>query len=139
MRTGISLSVTRFDLDRLRVLVKDRNAPQKHVWRAQIVLLSAEGVGTNAIMRASWLNAVEGFLAVLTKRRLKRVFRSVTDLQAAINRFLHDHNAHSKPFQLVADPDKIIAAVRRRRQVVESIHEVRAIAVMADHLNVSWR
>jgi hypothetical protein len=31
--------------------VRDRNAPQKHVWRAQIVLLSAEGVGTNAIMR----------------------------------------------------------------------------------------
>jgi transposase len=38
-------------MDRLRALVKDRNAPQKHVWRAQIVLLTAEGVGTNAIMR----------------------------------------------------------------------------------------
>ena len=32
-------------------MVRDRNAPQKHVWRAQIVLLSAEGMGTNAIMR----------------------------------------------------------------------------------------
>ena len=43
---------------------------------------------------ASWLNAVEGFFAILTKRRLKRgVFRSVVDLQAAINRFLDDHNA----------------------------------------------
>ena len=51
MRTGISISVTPADLDRLRDLVKDRNAPQKHVWRAQIVLLSAEGLGTNAIMR----------------------------------------------------------------------------------------
>ena len=51
MRTGISLSVTPADMDRLRALVKDRNAPQKHVWRAQIVLLSAEGTGTNAIMR----------------------------------------------------------------------------------------
>src|SRR5208282_4994299 len=51
MRTGISLSVTPADRDRLRDLVKDRNAPQKHVWRAQIVLLSAEGAGTNAIMR----------------------------------------------------------------------------------------
>ena len=50
MRTGVTLSVTSADLDRLRALVKDRNAPQKHVWRAQIVLLSAEGVGTNAIM-----------------------------------------------------------------------------------------
>ena len=51
MRPGISISVTPADLDRLRALVKDRNAPQKHVWRAQIVLLSAEGAGTNAIMR----------------------------------------------------------------------------------------
>ena len=32
-------------------MIKDRNAPQKHAWRAAIVLLSAEGVGTNAIMR----------------------------------------------------------------------------------------
>ena len=27
------------------------NAPQKHVWRAEIVLLTADGVGTNEIMR----------------------------------------------------------------------------------------
>ncbi len=72
---------------------------------------------------ASWLNAIEGFFAILTKRRLKRgVFRSVADLQAAINRFLDDHNAHSKPFQWTADPDKIIAAVRRGHQVLDSIH-----------------
>jgi transposase len=50
MRTDVSLSVTPA-LDRLRALVKDRNAPQKHVWRAQIVLLSAEELGTNAIVR----------------------------------------------------------------------------------------
>ena len=57
---------------------------------------------------------MEGFFATLTKRRLKRgVFRSVTDLQAAINRFLEEHNQHSKPFTWIADPDKIIAAVRR--------------------------
>jgi len=51
MRTGVTLTVTQTDLDRLHALVKDRNVPQKHVWRAQIVLLSAQGVGTNAIMR----------------------------------------------------------------------------------------
>ena len=63
---------------------------------------------------ASWLNAVEGFFAILTKLNLKRgAFRSVADLQAAINRLFDDHNARSKPFQWVADPDKIIAAVRR--------------------------
>src|ERR1019366_9286904 len=48
---------------------------------------------------ASWLNAVEGFFAILTKRRLKRgVFRSVADLQAAINRFVAETNADPKPF-----------------------------------------
>ena len=71
---------------------------------------------------ASWLSAVEGFFATLTKRRLKRgVFRSVVDLQAAINRFLEDHNAQSKPFEWVADPDKIIAAAARGHQVLESM------------------
>jgi transposase len=40
---------------------------------------------------ASWLNAVEGFFAKLTRRRLKRgVFRSIVDLRAAINRFLRE-------------------------------------------------
>jgi len=72
---------------------------------------------------ASWLTAVEGFFATLTKRRLKRgVFQSVVDLQAAINRFLDDHNAKSKPFQWVADPKKIIEAVRRGHQALDSIH-----------------
>jgi hypothetical protein len=63
-----------------------------------------------------------GFFATLTKRRLKRgVFRSVVDLQAAINRLLEGYNANSKPFQWVADPDKIIAAVKRGHQVLDSI------------------
>ena len=49
------------------------------------------------------------------RRRLKRgLFRSVVDPQAAINRFLAETNAEPKPFTWTADPDKIIAAVRRR-------------------------
>jgi transposase len=72
---------------------------------------------------ASWLNAVEGFFAKLTRRRLKRgVFRSIVDLQAAINRFLRQTNDCPKPFVWTADPDKIIAAVRRGYQVLDAIH-----------------
>ena len=72
---------------------------------------------------SSWLNAVEGFFAKLTRRRLKRgVFRSVVDLQAAINRFLAGYNQNPKPFSWTADPDKIIAAVRRGHQALDSIH-----------------
>ena len=72
---------------------------------------------------ASWLNAVEGFFAKLTKRRLKRgVFRSLVDLQAAINRFLAETNENPKPFAWTADPDIIIATVRRGHQALDSIH-----------------
>ena len=71
----------------------------------------------------SWLNAVETFFATLTKRRLKRgVFRSVVDLQAAINRYLDEANHDPKPFVWTAEPDKIIAAVNRGRQMLDSIH-----------------
>ena len=51
MRAGRLLSVSSADIRRLRALVQDRNTPQKHVWRAEIVLLTADGVGTNEIMR----------------------------------------------------------------------------------------
>ena len=51
MRTGITISLTPADQARLEAVVSDRNSPQTHVWRAQIVLLSAGGVGTHEIMR----------------------------------------------------------------------------------------
>ena len=71
----------------------------------------------------SWLNAVETFFATLTKRTLKRgVFRSVVDLQAAINRYVAEANRDPKPFFWTANPDKIIAGVNRGRQALDSIH-----------------
>ena len=53
MRNGISISVSAADRRRLEAIVAGRSTPQKHVWRARIVLLSADGVGTNAIMAAT--------------------------------------------------------------------------------------
>jgi len=71
----------------------------------------------------SWLNAVEGFFAKLAKRRLKRgVFHSLLDLQAAINRFVAETNQNPKSFSWTADPDKIIAAVKRGHQTLDSFH-----------------
>src|SRR5437764_12888063 len=53
----------------------------------------------------SWLNAVEGFFAKLTRRRLRRgVFGSVVELQAAINRYLGETNGDPKPFVGRAKP-----------------------------------
>ena len=72
---------------------------------------------------SSWLNAVEGFFAKLFKRRLKRgVFCSLVELQAAINRFVAEHNQSPKPFVWRADPDAIIAARARGFQALESNH-----------------
>jgi hypothetical protein len=51
MRTGISITLSPPDRKRLQALVNDRNCTQKHVWRAEIVLLDADGVGANEIMR----------------------------------------------------------------------------------------
>lgn len=71
---------------------------------------------------SSWLNAVEGFFAKLTRRRLKHgVFHSVIDLQAAINRFIAEHNTtEAKPFVWRANPDDIIAARNRGFQALAS-------------------
>ena len=72
---------------------------------------------------ASWLNAVEGFFAKLTRQRLKRgVFKGIVDLQAAINRYLAETNDNPKPFTWTADPHAIIEKVRRGKQALESIH-----------------
>ena len=72
---------------------------------------------------ASWLNAVEGFFAKLTRRRLQRgVFHSLVDLQAAINSYLAEHNQAPKPFVWTAEPEAIMAKVKRGHQMLETIH-----------------
>jgi transposase len=72
---------------------------------------------------ASWLNAVEGFFSKLTRQRLKRgVFQSVVDLQLTINRFVADTNADPKPFVWTADPKRVLAAIKRGKQTLESVH-----------------
>jgi transposase len=72
---------------------------------------------------ASWLNAVEGLFALLSKRRLKRgVFRSLQELKDTIHDFIADTNANPKPFIWTKHPNKIIAAVKRGHQVLDSIH-----------------
>jgi len=47
---------------------------------------------------------------------------AVVELQAAINRFIAETNNNPKPFVWTADPDRIIVAVRRGHQVLDSIH-----------------
>jgi transposase len=51
MRKGISFDLTASDRARLEAIAADRNRPQKHVWRADIILLTGAGCGTVEIMR----------------------------------------------------------------------------------------
>lgn len=51
MRTGISFAVTAADHARIKAIVADRGSSQNHVWRCRIVLLTAAGLGTNAVIR----------------------------------------------------------------------------------------
>ncbi len=53
MRKDITLEVSAADRVRLEAVVADRNSPQKHVWRAKIILATADGLGTTEIMRRS--------------------------------------------------------------------------------------
>jgi transposase len=93
--------------------------PQVRAWLARHPRWAFHFTPTSA----SWLNAVETFFARLTRRRLTRgVFRSVDELKAAINRFVAETNADPKPFTWTADPRRVLAAVKRGKQALESVH-----------------
>jgi hypothetical protein len=53
MRANIALHVTPADRKRLEDQVADRNTPAKVVWRAEIMLATADGLETMAILRRS--------------------------------------------------------------------------------------
>src|SRR5690349_1299967 len=72
---------------------------------------------------ASWLNAVESFFSALTRRRLRRgVFCSIVELQAAINRYIAEHNDDPTPFVWTAKPEHILEKVRRGNQALDAVH-----------------
>src|SRR6202163_1650743 len=72
---------------------------------------------------ASWLNQVERFFGRITVDRIRRgVFKSVAELETAIQQYLDHHNAEPKPFVWTASAAAILEKVARGRQVLESVH-----------------
>jgi hypothetical protein len=65
MRKIERISISPADRERMERLVRDRNTPQKVVWRARIVLLAGEGLTATAI-------AAGVSKSVLTVRRWRR-------------------------------------------------------------------
>lgn len=63
---------------------------------------------------ASWLNLVECWFSVLSRRRLERgAFTSTENLEAAIQDDIAETNAHPKPFAWTKSADTILASVGR--------------------------
>ena len=70
---------------------------------------------------ASWLNMVERFFRDLSTERLERgVFRSVPELIAAIQEYVHVHNKNPKPFIWTAKATDILQKVIRANRRLSS-------------------
>ena len=100
--------------DRPIHVVLDNYATHKHpkvlAWLARHPRWTLHFTPTSA----SWLNAVENFFSKMTRRRIRRgVFRSVVDLQAAINAYLTEHNANPNPFVWTKSAEAILAKLDR--------------------------
>ena len=103
--------------------IVDNYATHKHpkvrAWLAQHPRWTFHFTPTSA----SWLNAVEGFFAKLTRRRPQaRGVPIRRRTQAAINRFVAETNADPKPFVWTADPRRVLAAVKRGKEMLKSVH-----------------
>lgn len=71
---------------------------------------------------ASWLNLVERWFAELTTKAVRRgVFRSVADLEQAIDGFMETWNQNPKPFVWTASVEKILEKIAKSRHVLEQI------------------
>jgi len=73
---------------------------------------------------ASWLNLVETWFSVLTRKQIRRgTHRSTRELKEAIYRYIDHHNVDPKPFVWTKTADEILANVARFCQrTSESAH-----------------
>ena len=71
---------------------------------------------------ASWTNAVEGFFARLTRRRLKHaIFNSLDECIDAIEAFIAHHNAkEARPFTWSRQPEDVTGSWKRRYRTIET-------------------
>jgi hypothetical protein len=107
MREGITVQVSDADRTRLVAIVADRNSPQKHVWRAQIVLLTADGVGTNAIMRRTGKSKVTAPPAEVTHWTATMMAKALGISVSSVQRIWRAHGLQPhrvRQFKLSCDP-----------------------------------
>ena len=107
-------------------LVVDNYATHKHpevqAWLAKHPRFHMHFTPTSS----SWLNMVERFFRDITDKRIRRgVFKSVPDLEAAINEYIAQHNANPKPFIWTAKASDILAKVTRARAILNKSTSIR--------------
>src|SRR5436190_8245666 len=132
MRTGISITLKPADRRRLAALARDRNAPHKHVWRAEIVLLSADGLGANEIMRQT------GKSKTCVWRWQER------SMQAGYAGLLRDKTRPSRIPPLGAVVAERVVALTRTDPPVEATHwtavmMAKAVGISASSVQRIWR
>ena len=97
-------------------LVVDNYATHKHpkvlAWLARHPRFHLHFTPTSS----SWLNLIERWFRNLTQQRLRRgVFRSVAELQQAIQEYIDQHNANPKAFVWTKTAGDLLAKVARAR------------------------
>ncbi|PZW36876.1 DDE superfamily endonuclease [Humitalea rosea] len=132
MRTGIVVEVTTADRARLQTVVADRNSPQKHVWRAEIVLLTADGCGSNEIMRRT------GKAKTAVWRWQERF------MQAGVEGLLRDRTRPSRIASLAPDVGERVVALTMAAPPGETTHwtaaaMAEAIGISASSVRRIWR
>ena len=74
---------------------------------------------------ASWLNAVERFFREITDKQIRRgCFTSVKDLVSAIEKYIDNHNEHTKPFKWTATVSDIVEKVSKARKILDTSQSV---------------
>ena len=104
-------------------LIADNYATHKHpkvkAWLAKHPRFHMHFTPTSA----SWLSQVERFFGLITSDQIRcGVFKSVAELETAIQKYLEHHNADPKPFVWTASATAILEKVARGRQALESVH-----------------
>jgi transposase len=71
---------------------------------------------------SSWLNLIERWFRDITDRRIRRgVFKSVAQLEQAIDEYIQHHNANPQGFVWTAKAEAILEKVRRARAVLNKL------------------
>ena len=125
MRTGIIFEVSPPDRLRLERVARDRNAAQKHVWRASIILLSADGVGTAAIMRRT------GKSKTCVWRWQERF------MQAGVDGLLHDKTRPSRIARLGPEVAERVVALTLTDAPGETTHWTADMMAAANRISAS--